>query len=386
VNKNTPDDLLELSLKSILTGIGAPLFANDDVVIPQLIEFGIKEDDALTYTTSACWEPLIGGKSSSLNNRTVLNFLKAFDNMISRDNLSKIGCFDELIERYLFYLRRNIQAIKRVLAPHRFEYDPLLSMFIQGCKESHKDISQGGALYHNVGITSVAMGNLINSLINIKELVFEKKVYSLYDVRKILINNYEGYEELQTQLRDKDSYYGSDTEESIELVKRIMQVVSEEIDDFVDYQNGKMKIGLSGSAYMDIGRGFGASFDGRGAGEGFIVHISNEDNNGYTEIVNFASEMQYEKNLFNGNVIDLMVNPVFMTDNWNKFLMYLKLSIQRGFFELQMNVVSSEILIAAKNNPELYPNLIVRVWGFSSYFNDLPEEYKNLLIIRAKKV
>ena len=96
--------------------------------------------------------------------------------------------------------------------------------------------------------------------------------------------------------------------------------------------------------------------------------------------------MKYNVNLFNGNVVDLMVNPSFMINNWEKFLAYLKLSIKKGFFEMQMNVVSSDMLIAAKGDPDAYPNLIVRVWGFSSYFNDLPEEYKDLLILRAKKV
>lgn len=385
VNKNTPKDLLELSLKSISTGIGAPLFANDDVIVPRLIEFGIKPEDALLYTTSACWEPLIGGKSSSLNNRTVLNFLKAFDNMMSREKLDSITSFEDLIDRYLLYLKGNLKAIKRVLTPHRFEYDPLLSIFIDGCYERKCDISQNGAEYHNVGITSVAMGNLIDSLFNIRDLVFEKRDLSLVDIRKILINNYEGEEELKNRLMDIPSRYGSDNPEVIDLVKKIMDCVSSEMGMFSDYQGGRLKVGLSGSAYMDVGRGFGASFDGRSAGEPFTVHISNEDNNGFTEIINFSSDLEYGHALFNGNVVDLMVSPSFIKDNWDKFVLFIQNSIKRGFFEMQMNVVSSADLIAAKKNPEKYPNLIVRVWGFSSYFNDLPEEYKDLLIQRALK-
>ena len=69
----------------------------------------------------------------------------------------------------------------------------------------------------------------------------------------------------------------------------------------------------------------------------------------------------------------------------HKFIDFLILSVDVGYFEMQMNVVSSDILINAKENPKNFPNLIVRVWGFSSYFNDLTEEYKNLLIERALK-
>ena len=59
------------------------------------------------------------------------------------------------------------------------------------------------------------------------------------------------------------------------------------------------------------------------------------------------------------------------------------LCIKKGFFELQMNVVSSKTLLEARRYPEDFPNLIVRVWGFSAYFKDLPEDYKDVLIARA---
>ena len=64
-------------------------------------------------------------------------------------------------------------------------------------------------------------------------------------------------------------------------------------------------------------------------------------------------------------------------------MLFIKSAIEVGFFELQLNVVSSKTLIEAKKNPELFPDLIVRVWGFSAYFKDLPEEYQDVLIQRA---
>ena len=146
-----------------------------------------------------------------------------------------------------------------------------------------------------------------------------------------------------------------------------------------------MKTGLSGSSYLDSARNFGASFNGRRAGEPFTVHISNEDNNGFTEIINFASELNYDGGRLNGDVVDLMVSPDFIHNNWDKFVDFLILSIKKGFFEMQMNVVSSQTLIEARKNPEKFPNLIVRVWGFSAYFKDLPGEYQNVLIKRTLK-
>ena len=95
--------------------------------------------------------------------------------------------------------------------------------------------------------------------------------------------------------------------------------------------------------------------------------------------------MNYGKSRFNGNVVDFMVSPDFIHHNWEKFVDFLILSVKAGFFEMQMNVVSSKQLLGAREHPESFPNLIVRVWGFSAYFKDLPEEYKDVLIERALK-
>ncbi len=383
VNRHTPRKLLEIALESIATGIGAPLLANDDVVIPELINFGIDEQDACEYTTSACWEPLIGGKSSGNNNMTVLNYLKALDNLLKRERLDRIDSFEKLKYIYYIYLKRNIRAVKRVLDSRWFQYDPLLSVFMNDCYENKKDVSWGGARYHHIGITSVAMGNLVNSLLNIKEYVFDRKLYTLYDVKKCVLQDFEGNETLWKELKAKASRYGTDDKEVTVLVNEITSCVADELEDYRSYLGGKMKIGLSGAAYMDAARGFGASFDGRKAGDAFTVHISNEDNNGFTEIVNFASQMEYSAARFNGNVIDFMVSPDFIHSNWDKYVDFLMLSIRKGFFEMQMNVVSSKTLIEARRKPEQFPNLIVRVWGFSAYFKDLPEDYKDVLIERA---
>ncbi|MCI8949031.1 MAG: hypothetical protein HFG49_03180 [Lachnospiraceae bacterium] len=383
VNQNTPRKLMELALESIVTGIGAPLLANDDVIIPNLLEFGISKEDAYEYTTSACWEPLIGGKSSSPNNMMVLNYLKPLDHLLKRDRLERIKTFDELINRYLLYLQGALNEIKRQLSSIRFPYNPFLSVFLYDCYENKKDVSWGGARYHHMGITSVAMGNLINSLLNIKELVFDTHQYTLYDVKQMVILDFEGKEEVRTQLKARSSQWGIDEENIISLANRITSFVSEEISDYRSYLGGSLKVGLSGSAYLDAAKEYGASFDGRRAGEPFIVHISNEDNDGFTEIISFASQLEYGKSRFNGNVVDFMVSPDFVQNNWDKFLDFLMLCIRKGFFEMQMNVVSSKTLIEARKHPEDFPNLIVRVWGFSAYFNDLPEDYKKVLIKRA---
>ncbi|QDR81954.1 pyruvate formate lyase family protein [Sporomusa termitida] len=385
VNRNTPRNVLETAVKCIATGIGAPLLSNDGVILPQLTRFGIPLSDALDYTTSACWEPLIGGKDTSLNNMTTLNFMRSLNNLFMRDPLTKIDTFEEFKKRYFTYLAWNLNAVKRVIGMQRLQYDPVLSVFMEGCFESKKDVSHGGAVYHNVGITTVALANVVNALLNIKDAVFEKKTASLISIKKMIVTDFADMEDWISMLKSRVNKYGNDDNEIITLTNEITRFVSAETESFVTYLGGKMKFGLSAPTYIDAAKDFPASFDGRRKGEPFKVHISNEESTAYTEVVNFASALDYGDNRFNGNVVDFMITPDFINNNFDKFVDFIALSIENGFFQMQMNVVSSEKLIAARERPEKYSNLIVRVWGFSAYFNDLPEEYKDVLIERALK-
>jgi formate C-acetyltransferase len=383
VSEKSPKTIIETALNCIATGCGSPLLSNDDAVIPRLTRFGVPISDAVNYTVSACWEPLIGGKDSSLNNVTTLNFMRGLHNMFSRDKLSNITTFKALKERYYRYLSWNLNAIKRIIALQRFQYDPMLSLFMCGCFENKHDIAHGGAFYHDTGITTVALANTVNALLNIKELVYDKKEMTLYDVKKLLDTNFSDSEIFRISLKRNECAYGNDEEETIELTNEIMRYVTTQTEEFRNYLGGKLKFGLSAPTYIDAAKGFPASFDGRRKGEPFVVHISNEKASSYTELLNFASALDYDDNRFNGNVVDLMVAPNFIRENRKKFIDFLVTGIQAGFFQLQMNVVSSETLIKAKKKPQDYPNLIVRVWGFSAYMIDLPEDYKDALITRA---
>ena len=129
----------------------------------------------------------------------------------------------------------------------------------------------------------------------------------------------------------------------------------------------------------------GATLDGRKQGEPLSTHISCDKDIAYTELISFAAKLDYSNGGFNGNVVDMMVSPDFIKSNMEKFNLLIETGILQGFFQLQMNVVSSDILIKAKRNPDKYKNLIVRVWGFSAFYVDLPVSYQNMLIKRALK-
>lgn len=386
VSNNMPRDLLETALNCIKTGIGCPLLSNDDVIIEKLIEFGYEKKSTYNYGTSACWEPLIIGESLEQNNIKSFVFIKPFIQMLNEEDLNTINSIKDLMQKYKYYLEKYTNDFCDELDGIEYEKDPIMSLFVENCNETLTDISKGGAKYNNYGITSVSLANTVNSILNINEFVFEKNKFTLKELNEIRQNNFNGKDDILKLLKQQNMRYGKDNEYVLSYANEITSWVNEIFKNKKNKYGGHIKFGLSAPTYIDESKEIDASLDGRKKGDPFIVHISSDVVSlPYTELIQFAAKLDYSGNRFNGNVIDFMVTPSFIENNFEKFIDFIILSIDIGFFQMQMNVISSDILIKARENPKEFPNLIVRVWGFSSYFNDLPEEYKNVLIERALK-
>ena len=385
VTKETPRELIEKAVQCIKTGVGSPLISNDDVVIPKLKEFGYGED-SYNYVTSACWEPLIPGKSIAPNNIDSLVFIEPLNKMLENEELNQIKDIDIFLEKYKEYLQNYIKNFIKDINEIEWELAPLVSLFVDGTKENMKDVSLGSAVYHNCGLTTVSLSNTVNSIYNIKKLVFEEKKYTLLELNRLRKENFETNENVLKELKEQENRFGVNNKEIIELTNQITEYANEVLEKEKNVWGGKIKIGFSAPTYIIKSQNCEASFDGRKKGEPFGVHISSDKENlPYTELIEFSANLDYSGHRFNGNVVDFMISPNFMEDNFDKIVDFFITSIKIGFFQMQVNVVSSETLIKAKKNPQDYPNLIVRVWGFSAYFNELPEEYKDLLIERALK-
>ncbi|WP_270638863.1 pyruvate formate lyase family protein [Megamonas funiformis] len=379
VAKSMPDDLLELALKCIATGVGSPLLSNDEIVVESLKELTEDENDAFNYVTSACWEPLIYGKSMDKNNLSCINYAQPIVDMYKDKEFFKCTRFEDVLNLYLKYLNIQLDNIKNRLDKIKWEKDPLISMFFSSCIDNDKDISEGGGSYNNYGILSVGLANAIDSLCIIRDLLSLGIEYQLED---LISNKNIANKEIEKIKRNK--YFAKDDDNIVKLVKEILDFTNLNLKNYCNKFGGKIKWGLSSPGYIDLGKITEATFDGRDGGDPLSVHISSIDSISYTEIINFSSKIYYKGIRSNGNVVDLFISPNWINDNFEKFFLFIKASINVGFFQMQMNVVSSKQLIEAQLNPLKYPNLIVRVWGFSALFNDLPKEYQDLLIKRAK--
>ena len=379
--KDIPDDLFDLAIRCMATGVGSPLISNDDEVIPNLINFGYEKEHAENYVVSACWEPAPVGKGLELNNIDSLVFIKPLNDLLEREDLGKFINFNDFLSKYKDYLYQYTFDLLDEINSKDWETDPLLSLFIDDCNLNKTDFSEGGAHYNNYGLTSVSLSNTINSLYNVKKLVFKDNLYTLEELNNLRKDNFKDENIIET-LKNQ-AKFGMDLEEIIDLTNDILDFTNELFKSKSNKFGAKFKFGLSAPSYIAKSPNVKASFDGRRDSEPFNVHISNEDNKDYTELMRFASKLDYTESRFNGNVVDFMITPDFINKNFDKFCDFLKISLDMGVFQMQLNVIDSKTLIDAQANPDKYPNLIVRVWGFSTYFKDLPKDYQDVLIKRA---
>ena len=155
VSTGMPEELLNLAIECISTGIGSPLLSNDDVVIDSLIDFGYEKKDAYNYVTSACWEPVSYGNSLEQNNIANINFASVIVNTIKDNAFKNVSNFEELLSLYkgklIIELKRVLSFIDLII----WEEDPLFSLFTDDCRESGVDIACGGAKYNDYGVLSM---------------------------------------------------------------------------------------------------------------------------------------------------------------------------------------------------------------------------------------
>lgn len=382
VSNCMPRDLLEHALRCIGTGIGCPILSNDDVVIPSLLQKGYTSDEAYSYVVAACWEPLAFGSSMDVGNTMPLNLAEPAATLCEPEVLSHLSSIDEARSLYIGYLDRLIDEMFHKLDKVYWEDDPLFTLFTDGCLSNNRDISKGGALHSDYGITTVGLSSAVDSLVAIKYATSTDSKYGVQDLASAIATDYSGFDDIRNDLLNCRGF-GTDNADALFETQLILNHLSNRLASYSNNLGGKLKWGLSSPDYVVLGKLTSATLDGRKAGDPLSTHISAPGSTPYTEIMLFASNIDYTGPRSNGNVVDLFMSPSIIQSNFSKVVDFLFASISIGFFQMQMNVVSSATLIAAQKNPEIYPDLIVRVWGFSAYFKDLSKDYQDAIIKRA---
>lgn len=296
-----------------------------------------------------------------------------------------------MLKRYLDeYMERMVKACEVVEKAHmELLPSPFLSAVIDDCMEKGMDVTAGGARYNLSGIQMIQVANLADSLAALKKLVFDEKRIGREELLRALEHNFEGNEVLRATLLNKAPKYGNDVEWVDRLGAKWAEYFKERLSHYTNYRGGRYHTGMyTVSAHVPMGENVGAGPDGRLAGtplaDGGMSPVYGRDISGPTAVLNSVARL--DRNLTsNGGLLNMKFLPEFFRTETgiDKFAAFLRTFVDLEIPHIQFNVVRREDLIAARENPEQYRGLTIRVAGYTAYFTELADELQQEIIDRT---
>lgn len=415
LNKRFFDECVEV----MKLGFGMPALNNDEIIIPSFIKWGVKEEDAYNYSAIGCVETAVPGKwgyrctgMSYINFPRVLlcamnngvdmtsgkRFTKGygyFKDMKSYDEL--LSAWDKTVREMTRYSVIVENAIDK--ASERDVPDILCSALTDDCIGRGKTIKEGGAVYDFISGLQVGIANMADSLAAIKKLVFEEKKITAAQLWAAILDDFRSPESrrIQDMLVNDAPKYGNDDDYVDQLVVEAYDSYLDEIKKYPNtrYQRGPIggiRYGGTSSISANVGQGMGtmATPDGRHAHEPLAEGCSpahNADKNGPTAVFKSVAKLPTEK-ITGGVLLNQKMTPQVLAKEENK--QKLEMLIATFFnrlhgYHVQYNIVSRETLLDAQVHPEKHKDLIVRVAGYSAFFNVLSKATQDDIIGRTEQ-
>lgn len=406
LSKKNPDEFLKTALRIIRKGAGQPSIFNADAVIQEMLNMGKNIEDAREGGTSGCVETGAFGKEAYIL-QGYFNLAKILDlvlhNGFDKHTMKQIGLktgnpnefksFSEVMEAFEIQLNYfiNIKIEGSNIIGKLYAETmpaPFLSVVIDDCIANGKDYNAGGARYNTAYIQGVGTGTLSDSFSAIKDHVFDTGKYTLETLVQAMDKNFGDEVYMQKFLLNRTRKYGNDDDYADDLMNDMFKMFYNAVNGRLNSVGGTYRINmLPTTCHVYFGSVIGATPNGRLAGQPLSEGISpsqGADRNGPTAVLKSAGKMDHLKT--GGTLLNQKFAPEMMKDE--KGIDNLS-SLVRGYFQMdahhiQFNVVDAETLIAAQKEPDKYSDLIVRVAGYSDYFNNLGEDLQNEIIGRTK--
>lgn len=400
-------------------GTGMPAFNNDEVIIPSFIEKGVAEEDAYNYSAIGCVETAVPGKwGYRCTGMSYLNFprllLCTMNNGVDLTSgkrfakgygyFTEMKSYEELEHAWEMTIRELTRASVIVenaidLASERDVPDVLCSALVQDCIGRGKTIKEGGAVYDFISGLQVGIANMADSLAVIRKLVFEEKRLTAQQLWDAILDNFSSEEnqKIREMVINEAPKYGNDND-YVDLP--VVKAYNYYIDEMKKYPNtrygrgpiGGIRYAGTSSVSANVGQGFGtmATPDGRRAHEPLAEGCSpahSMDKNGPTAVFKTLSKLPTHE-ITGGVLLNQKVTPTLLAreENVEKLKMLIRTFFNRlDGYHVQYNVVSRETLLDAQAHPEKHKDLIVRVAGYSAFFNVLSKATQDDIIGRTEQ-
>ncbi len=385
VSKKTPFERYVQGTYMTKEGLGFPQYCNDDVVVPGLIRLGHSPKEAHNYCVAACWEYIMPNRLDITNYASMV-FPKMVDSAV-HEHLTQCKTFDEFMD----YVKENIDARARALhdmvKDHVFVPNTVYSLFFAPCVEKLCDYSECNAPC-NFGFHGTGIANGADALAAIKKLVFDEKGIEAQALVDALNADFKGYETLRSKLLACPKM-GNNDDYVDDIASKLMETYCICMDKRTLPSGGKLRPG-TGSAlgYISTGKSTAATADGRYAGTPFSSSFSpsiTAHTSGLLSVIQSFTKYDMSR-IINGGPLTIEIHDTVFRNDYGieKVAKLVEAFVALGGQQLQLNSINRDRLIEAQAHPELHPDLIVRVWGWSGYFNELDVEFQNHIISRTE--
>jgi len=356
-------------------------------MINQLVRAGVTLQDARNFCLAGCSQIMVPGKSQFANDIGMMNIAKILELTI-HDGEDRVT-FDDFMaafkSRLSYYAKMEADVNNRVVAILRDkEGYAFRALFTQDCLSNGKGCFDGGAVYNHIQLECIGITNAADSLAAIKELVYDRGIVSLNNLRDALLADFEGYEELRNQCLNAPKF-GNDNDYVDSIRSDITAHLFDELRKQPSIIGGHYIPGeVIFTAHGHQGQNTGATPDGRKKGQVLADSagsMQGADTKGPTALLNSVLKIPVED-----ICTTIAFNLKFLRESFikdrDKVTVLLKSFFAQGGQQMQINVCSPELLKDALENPENHKNLIVRVGGYCDYFYRLPRNLQEEIVLR----
>ncbi len=418
VSKVTPDEFVMAGAKVIRQGHGYPSVFNPDTYTKELVRQGKTQEDANEGGCSGCIEVGAFGKEAYiltgyLNTPKILEI--TLNNGIDPMTGKRLGLetgdprtftsYEQLYEAYhkqmLYFVNMKL-AVNNYIERMFSLYAPatFLSLFIDDCITRGRDYYSGGARYNTTYIQCTGLGTITDCLATLKKHVFEDKKFTMDELLKAVASNWgrdencqlstvnSQLEKMRQFIMNRTPFFGNDDDYADSIAVKVYDDLVKAIEGHPNTRGGKTQLNmLSTTCHNYFGSVCGASVNGRLAHFAISDGTSpahGADTNGPTAVIKSLGKLDQTKS--GGTLLNVRFVPSLLKrdEDLKKLVSLIRAYFSMGGHHIQFNIVDTQTLLDAQQQPDDYKDLLVRVAGYSDYFNDMTEQLQNEIIARTE--
>ncbi len=393
VAPNTPEPVIDAALDAIATGSGIPALYNDALYLRAIREahLNVAPEDLPNYAFGGCTELMVHGCSNVGSLDAGLNLPLILAGTLHR-GLCSLATFDDLWTAFASDLRqtvaRLVAQVSEAQEMHaRYQPQPIRTLFIDDCLEAGTEYNAGGARYNWSVVNVGGLGNVVDSLAALREVVYECGEAQGEQLWDALAADFEGHEALRQRL-ERCPRYGNDDPRADELAQRVAELVFRELRRYAPWRGGRFLPGcLMFATYAAAGEPVMATPDGRRSGQPIgdsIGAVQGRDRHGPTALIRSVAGIPQA--LAPGTLVTnfRFARSMFEGEQRNKLKDLIRTYFHLGGLQMQITVVDQETLRRAIADPERYGDLIVRIGGYSEYWRNLSPSLRQTVLERTE--